>query len=63
MASRKRPARTEVEKDAYIERLETMYVELHGHMEYCGWGDSWERECAEEMIPRHTQLIEEIGAG
>ena len=30
-------------------RLIYMIGKLEEHLEYTGWGDSWERECAEEL--------------
>ncbi len=26
--------------------------ELAEHLDYCGWGDSWERECSEDLRER-----------
>lgn len=41
--------------------LETKLLEAleaaRDHLEYCGYGDSWERECAEE-----SKLAEQISA-
>lgn len=33
----------------------------HNHLEYCGYGDQWERECAREakLPARIEQVIEE----
>ena len=29
--------------------------DLLAHLDYCGWGDSWERECAEPLMQRATE--------
>ena len=33
--------------------------ELLAHLEYCGWGDSWERECSEELRKKAAQWEKE----
>lgn len=35
------PIRTDLE-----EQLFNVLTDAEQHLEYCGWGDSWERECA-----------------
>jgi hypothetical protein len=35
--------------------LHDLLKEAYGHLEYCGWGDSWERECVQA-----TKLPERI---
>jgi len=32
-----------------IKRANDLIRELVDHLEYCGWGDSWERECSEAL--------------
>ena len=44
-----------------IVALKTALREAHDHLEYCGYGDSWERECAQasnldETITRALEL-------
>lgn len=36
------------EKDVLIERLRDALESASDHLDYCGYGDSWERECARE---------------
>lgn len=31
------------------EQLEAFIDELIDHLDYCGWGDSWEREVSEKL--------------
>lgn len=45
---------TDAEK---IALLQDALEAAQAHLEYCGWGDSWERECAE-----HAGLPEKIQA-
>ena len=30
--------------------LVTLFEEMADHLEYCGYGDAWERECADDLI-------------
>ena len=39
-ADKERELRTQAEK---------MVAKLEEHLDYCGWGDSWERECSKEL--------------
>lgn len=32
------------------------------HLDYCGWGDSWERECSEELRKTAEQWLKENGS-
>ena len=32
----------------YIEILEDCLIAAENHLDYCGYGDSWERKCARE---------------
>lgn len=34
--------------DTLVKELYDTLKEAHDHLCYCGYGDSWERECAEE---------------
>jgi len=31
------------------EELKEYFVKALDHLAYCGWGDSWERECSREL--------------
>jgi len=33
----------------HIEEVEALTDELIEHLDYCGWGDAWERECSENL--------------
>lgn len=33
--------------------------ELHEHLEYCGWGDSWEREGAGDLMKKAGRMLAE----
>ena len=37
---------------AEIARLKAFCTELFEHLEYCGWGDAWERECSADLRKR-----------
>lgn len=38
--------------DEIVEEMARALAESLAHHEYCGWGDRWERECAdEEKLP------------
>lgn len=43
-----------------IKQLRGMCKELYEHLDYCGWGDSWERECAcsNNLPDRAKSIIE-----
>ena len=43
--------------------VEDLFVEAAQHLEYCSYGDSWERECArEDKLPERVQaMLKEIG--
>jgi hypothetical protein len=39
----------------------TLIKELEAHLDYCGWGDRWERECSKELrksLPTRLAAIE-----
>jgi len=44
-----------------VEELETLAQDLIGHLDYCGWGDSWERQCSEELRKRAEAFLEGLG--
>ena len=37
------------EKDELIILLGDALLEASAHLDYCGWGDSWERECSKNI--------------
>lgn len=43
-------------KTSYKE-LAALARELFDHLEYCGWGDSWERECSEKLRERAEAML------
>jgi len=40
-----------------ITTLKTVLGESRDHHEYCGWGDSWERECAEPLQKKIDEVL------
>jgi hypothetical protein len=32
-----------------LEKAHELILELESHLDYTGWGDSWERECSEDL--------------
>jgi hypothetical protein len=32
-----------------LEQLKRLLRAAYDHLEYCGWGDTWERECSAEL--------------
>ena len=44
-------------KDELIQQLVDALAAAQSHLEYCGYGDNWERECA-----REAKLEEQIEA-
>ena len=32
-----------------LEKVKRLLMEAYAHLNYCGYGDSWERECSEEL--------------
>ncbi len=44
--------------DEQIKQLKALFIEAANHLEWCGYGDSYERECArDDKLP---QRIEEM---
>ena len=37
---------------ANLEETEALLKEVYDHLEYCGYGDAWERSCATELIKK-----------
>jgi hypothetical protein len=35
--------------ESELERLKQLLKEAYNHLEFCGWGDSFERECSEQL--------------
>jgi hypothetical protein len=32
-----------------LDKVKRLLKEAYNHLDYCGWGDSWERECSEDL--------------
>ena len=35
--------------ESELDKVKRLLKEAYDHLDYCGWGDSWERECSEEL--------------
>lgn len=44
-----------------LEEALELIDELVAHLEYCGWGDSWERECAEPLMKQVEEFNDKRG--
>lgn len=55
----RKPLESKIAKPTY-EQILVLLEEIQGHLEYIGWGDSWERECAGDLPSRLDKTIEEI---
>lgn len=44
-----------------IKELTEFCLELIDHLDYTGWGDSWERECSENLRERAEAFKEKYG--
>ena len=42
-----------------IEKLHNLLKETYDHLNYCGWGDSWERECSEQLRKELDEYFKE----
>jgi hypothetical protein len=42
------------------QELAAFTLELLAHLDYCGWGDRWEREVSEDTRKRASELYPEI---
>lgn len=52
--------------DPRVAELARLAFDLLEHLDYCGWGDSWERECSEPLRERAEQqrpLLERLAKG
>lgn len=47
-------------KENYIKTIELL-EKAYDHLQYCGFGDSWERECSEELQKELNEYFEEGG--
>lgn len=43
--------------ETHTAQLREFIHELLHHLDYCGWGDSWERECSEELRKRSDEWL------
>lgn len=41
------------------QELKDFCIELIDHLDYCGWGDQWERDCSEELRERARKFQQE----
>lgn len=49
-----------MKKTEVLEVINKLYTALNSakdHLEYCGYGDSWERECAEGLEDQIIQAL------
>lgn len=47
---------TKVISYAEYKKLALLYLECVNHLEYCGYGDNWERECADaDKLPERAE--------
>jgi hypothetical protein len=48
-------------RELLIEAKEALEL-AHDHLDYCGWGDSWERECAfhHKLPEKITSVLEKL---
>ncbi len=42
-------SKKEIDRDALIRTLGLALIAAGEHLDYCGYGDSWERECSEHL--------------
>jgi len=40
------------------DNLKEIGQELYDHLDYCGWGDSWERECSEDLQEKARKIFD-----
>ncbi len=50
-------AKNTKKKPTYEELTQALQQALD-HLDYCGWGDSWERECSENLRRELPALLE-----
>ena len=43
---------------AKIDKVKRLLKEAYNHLDYCGWGDSWEWECSEGLRQELTDYFE-----
>lgn len=43
------------------DELEKFAKELLEHLDYCGWGDSWERECSKPLQDEALKIGKKMG--
>ena len=44
-----------------INRANDLIIDLINHLDYCGWGDSYERECSESLRSRTFNYVKKEG--
>jgi len=35
--------------ESELNKIKRLLKAAYDHLEYCGWGDAWERECSEDL--------------
>ena len=45
-----------------IKQLHEALQAASDHLDYCGWGDSWERECAEPIMKQVADALQLVEA-
>jgi len=43
-----------------FEKASELIMKLYEHLEYCGWGDSWERECSGKLRDEASDFLEAL---
>ena len=45
-------------KIKHLRKLKRLLKDAFDHLEYCGWGDSWERSCSEDLRKEFVNYFE-----
>jgi hypothetical protein len=48
---------------AELKDQSSLLKDLLSHLDYCGWGDRWERECSEPLRKRADEWLKANGGG
>lgn len=48
-------------KNIDVDKLKELFIEMVAHLEYTGWGDSWERECYEHLRQEIAEFCQKHG--
>ena len=44
---------------AELEKYKEIALEMYEHLDYCSWGDKWERECSEVLRAKAWDFFRE----